>query len=419
MLTVERALERILADVPPMGVEEVPLADAHGRVLAEDLRSVVDVPPWDNSAMDGYAVRAADTANEADGEVALRLLETVGAGAVGTQPVVAGSATVIMTGAPVPAGADAVVPVEDTDGAREGLVRVRGRARPGQHVRRRGEDVRAGEVVLTAGARLGPAAVGLAASVGSAALRVRRRPVVAILSTGDEVVPPGHPLRPGQIWSSNNASLTGLVIEAGGVPLDLGNVVDDLDATVAALLRAIEQADVVVTTGGVSVGHYDVVKDAFGRVGAAIDFWKVRMKPGKPLAFGRIGQGGRSVPLFGLPGNPVSCMVNFLEFVRPWLRTALGDPRPYLPVVEATLADEVRDGPGRARLLRVRLEPGPEGLVARSTGSQSSGVLTSMVRGDGLLLLGPDAPAPMAGDRVRVQIFDRSYLDRADPGYGW
>lgn len=416
MLTVEEALRRILAEVPRMGVERVALADAHGRVLAADLRSEVDVPPWDNSAMDGYAVRAADTT---DGEVALRLLETVGAGAVGTARVEAGTATAIMTGAPLPPGADAVVPVEDTDGAREGVVRIRGRAAARQHVRDQGEDVRRGEVVLDAGARLGPAAVGLASSLGNSGVDVRRRPVVAVLSTGDEVVAPGQPLGPGQIWSSNNASLCGLVVEAGGLPLDLGNVVDRLDDTVAALVRAIEQADVVVTTGGVSVGHYDVVKDAFARVGAGIDFWKVRMKPGKPLAFGRIGQGDRTVPLFGLPGNPVSCMVNFLEFVRPWLRTALGDPRPFLPVVEAVLADDVRDGPGRARLLRVRIEQGPEGLVARSTGSQSSGVLTSMARGHGLMLIGVDAPAPRAGDRVRVQLYDRWFQDRAEPGYGW
>ena len=415
MLTVEEAQARILADVPLQPPERVPLAQAAGRVLAVDVISAVDVPPWDNSAMDGYAVIAGDTD---EGEVRLSLLEVVGAGAVAERVVTPGAAIGVMTGAPMPEGADAVVMVEDTDGAAEGAVCVRGRARPGQHIRRRGEDVASGSVVLTAGSVLSPAQVGLASSVGHTGLEVRRQPVVAILSTGDEIVAPGRPLAPGQIWSSNNASLVGLVQQAGAIPLDLGTAPDTLEATIAAIQQAIDAADVVVTTGGVSVGAYDFVKEAFEAVGGGLSFWKVRMKPGKPLAFGQVGSAPR-IPLFGLPGNPVSCMVNFLQFVRPWLRTSLGDRAPHLPVIDAIAGDDFRDRPGRLRLIRVYLERGERGWIARSTGSQSSGVLTSMAQADGLMLVAIDAPPPSIGDPVRVQLIDGALPGSASADHGW
>jgi molybdopterin molybdotransferase len=416
MLEIEEALKRVLAEVRPMPTEVVPLAEAHGRMLADDVRAQVDVPPWDNSAMDGYAVRAQDTA---EGEVVLRLLETVGAGSVARAEVGPGTAMAIMTGAPLPAGADSVVMLERSDRSLQGSVRLQGKAAPGAHVRRRGEDVRAGETVLTAGSRLSPAAIGLLASIGQVGATVRKRPVVSILSTGDEVVPPGRTLGPGQIWSSNNAALSGVVIEAGGLQLDRGIAPDNLQDTVEALKAAVEEADVLLTTGGVSVGAFDVVKEAYAQLGADISFWKVNMKPGKPLAFGHTSVGGRRVPMFGLPGNPVSCLVNFYQFVRPWLRQALGDPRPYLPVLEAELQDDIDEPPGRARLVRVRLRQEGPRLLASSTGSQSSGVLGSMVRAHGLLLLAPDAPAPRSGQTVRVQLLDPSFLGAETPGYGW
>ena len=415
MLTVDEALTRILADVPRLPVEDVGLAEAYGRVLAADLVSTHAVPPWDNSAVDGYAVRAADTGDE----VVLRLNEIVGAGEVASGPVDAGTATGIMTGAPMPPGADAVVMIEDSDGAREGAVRLRGRASPGQHVRARGEDVAPGDLVLRRGYRLTPAQVGAASSVGHARLTVSRRPIVAILSTGDEVVAAGRPLAPGQIWSSNNATLVGLALEAGAEPVDLGNAPDRLDAIVEALERAAAQADAIVTTGGVSVGVYDHVKEAFARIGAGMDFWRVAMKPGKPLAFGRVVRGGRTIPLFGLPGNPVSCSVNFLQFVRPWLRTAMGMEHPFLPVVSATAAVSIRERPGRASLVRVTLEAGSEGWQCRPTGTQSSGVLLSMARAHGLLLLSSDSSGLAAGERCRVQLLDDAFLDGATPAYGW
>ncbi|MBX2796255.1 MAG: molybdopterin molybdotransferase MoeA [Myxococcales bacterium] len=411
MLTVEEAQQRILAQVTAQPVESVRLAEAYGRVLAEGVTSRVAVPPWNNSAMDGYAVRAADTA---EGEVTLRLLEMVGAGAVASVPVEPGTAIGVMTGAPVPPGADAVVMVERTDGAQQGTVTIQGRVSVGDHIREKGEDVREGDEVLEAGDVLTPARVGLASSLGHTELPVRRRPVVAVLTTGDEVVAPGTPLKPGQIWGSNGASLCGLVHLAGGTPLDLGNAPDEPEATRRGLQRAVEEADVVVTTGGVSVGAYDFVRDAIGAVGGELDFWKVRMKPGKPLAFGMAGP----VPLFGLPGNPVSCMVNFLQFVRPWIRASLGDPRPFLPVVQGVAGEDFRERPGRARLIRVTLRRDADTWRAFRTGSQSSGVLTSMAKAHGLLLVGIDDPPPRAGEPVRVQLFD-TLPGGAGPDYGW
>lgn len=411
MISIRDAQLRIERTAPAVRAEDVPVHLAFERVLAADVVSGVDVPPWDNSAMDGYAVRAEDTAAA---PVTLRLLGTVGAGAVAADAVTPGAAIAVMTGAPIPSGADAVVMLEDTDRARTGAVRVELAARPGQHVRRRGEDVARGEVVLRAGTALSPAAIGLLGSLGRTEVSVARPPRIAILGTGDEVIRPGTPLRPGQIWSSNHLSLRGLVLAAGATPVDCGTAPDDLDATLRALRAAARDADAILTTGGVSVGHFDVVKEAFAALGAGIDFWKVNMKPGKPLAFGTLGDGGPV--LFGLPGNPVSCVVNFLQFVRPWIRRALGDPRPYLPVVTATLLDDLRDGPGRARLFRVSLEEAPDGSVrARSAGLQSSGVLTGLVRGHGLCLVEPEAPAPRAGDRVTVQVFDASFRARVTP----
>lgn len=414
MLTVHEALERVLVAVPELPAEPVPVAEALGRVLADDVIATLDVPPWDNSAMDGYALRAADTGPE---PVELELLEVIGAGAVPTERVEPGTASGIMTGAPVPEGADAVVMVEHTDGSQQGTVTIDEHATEGQNIRPRGNDIRRGDVILRAGQRLTPAALGHAASQGRTHLPVVQRPVIAVLSTGDEVVPPGQPLEPGQIHSSNNASLSGLVEQAGGEAVDLGTVPDDLDAIVAALRDAIDRSDAVLTSGGVSVGEFDYVKQAFDVIGVPMGFWKVRMKPGKPLAFGVAEAGGRRVPVFGLPGNPVSCMVNFLQYVRPWMLLATGVERPYLPVVEAVAAERLRKRPGRLDFQRVVLELDGGTLRARSTGNQSSGVLTSMVRGHGLAMLESDSDGAREGDTIRVQLFDASFLDRTDPGW--
>lgn len=429
MLTVEEALARCLEAAIPVRTEKVAITAAYGRVLAEDVAAAEPAPRWDNSAMDGFAVRAADTVgaepSKADCDaprteplrgVVLRVLETIAAGSMPTKRLEPGTCARIMTGAPMPEGADAVVMREYTTEVGEGRVRIGQTARPGQHVRRAGEEIAPGQVVLKRGQVLTPARVGLCAAVGRTSVIVARRPRVALVSTGDEVVPPGEPLGPGQIWSSNTHALAAFVEQAGGEPIDCGIAPDTREGTREVFRRALDaEPDVLVSTGGVSVGDFDVVKEVLGDVGADMRFWKVRMKPGMPLAFGVIG--GR--PAFGLPGNPVSCVVNFLQFVRPLIRRALGDPRPFLPVLRARLTEAVSGRPGRAELVRVALEWTGEGLLARPTGPQGSHRITSVAEAHGFALLGAERAGAAAGDTVPVQIFDTGFLAAAEPDYTW
>ncbi|MCA9569994.1 MAG: molybdopterin molybdotransferase MoeA, partial [Myxococcales bacterium] len=366
MLAMNEAAARILATAAPTPPETLPLHDALDRFAATDVHASVAVPPWDNSAMDGYAVRAVDTGPGAS----LALTGVVGAGSVGG-PVGPGEAVAIMTGAPMPPGADAVVIVEDTDGATEGRVTLTTAVSPDENVRREGGDLAHGDLVVAAGQRLTPARLGLLAAVGHADVQVRVRPRVAVLATGDEIVRPGQPLGPGQIHSSNPYALVGLLRTLGADATDLGDAPDDLEGLVALLQTALHH-DAVVTTGGVSVGRFDLVKEAFARLGVDMAFWKVRMKPGKPLAFGTLRRGGHTTALFGLPGNPVSCMVNTHVFVAPWIRACLGMATPFPARVRARMAGDLHERPGRAKLLRVTLESTPDGLLARSTGPQGS-----------------------------------------------
>jgi molybdopterin molybdotransferase len=405
MLSIEQALSRILAHVPANATERLPIQSAFGRILAEPVVTQTHLPPWDNSAMDGYAVRSEDVPGK------LRVLETVAAGAVPTLTVEPGTATRIMTGAPLPLGADSIVMVEDTETEGD-HVRILVSARKGQHIRRCGSDVTAGTEVLSVGKILTPGAIGLCAAVGVPNVRVSVRPRVAILSTGDEIVESGRPLSPGQIWSSNPRALGALVEQAGAVPVDLGNVRDDPAALEAAFREAL-RCDVVVSTGGVSVGDFDFVKEVMAGLGVEMDFWKVWMKPGKPLAFGTLG----SRPVFGLPGNPVSCMVNFLQFVRPVLRKMMGDPRPFLPVLRAEMRKSARRKPDRPELIRVRLQHDGEQLWAEVVGHQGSGNLAAMAEAHGFVLVDPEA-TEVAG-RVWVQVFDTSFLGSEAPSYPW
>ena len=411
MIPVDEAVARVLTTVRAVGLETVEVASALGRVLARDVVSTVDVPPWDTSAMDGYALRAADSAPGAS----LNLQPPIAAGRLATVAVEAGWAAPIATGAPMPEGADAVVIVEDTDAARTGAVTLRAGAAPGAWVRRRGADLRVGQTVLTAGGALNAAQLGLLGSVGLTTVDVARRARVAILITGDEVARPGEPRTPGQLWSSNHLVLAGLVEAAGAVVVQVAFVGDDLEATVAAL-QALVDCDVVLTTGGVSVGTRDVTREALGHVGVSREFYKVRMQPGKPLAFGMWARPAGDVAVFGLPGNPVSCAVVFLTMVRPWLRAAMGAARAHLPIVSATAGEALRSGPGRARFERVRLTEGPTGRVAWATGDRSSGVLSSLARADGLMVLGPDTPGPQPGEPVRVMLL-AGEAERIE--YGW
>jgi molybdopterin molybdotransferase len=390
LMSLEDALARLVEAARAAAIDEreaVSTFDALGRVLAAEVRSQLDVPPADNTSMDGYALRAADV--PAAGTV-LPVSQRIPAGVVGAA-LAPGSAARVFTGAQIPAGADVVVMQEQCE-ALDGAVRINAVPQAGQWIRRRGEDVRAGAAVLERGARLTPQALGMAASVGAATLDVVRRPRVALFSTGDELAMPGQVLKPGAIYNSNRFTLRGLLQAAGCEVTDLGIVPDRLDATRDALRRASQGHDLIVTSGGVSVGEEDHLRPAVQAEGR-LELWQIAIKPGKPLAFGTVG----GALFIGLPGNPVSSFVTFVLAVRPVLR-ALQGADPALPAALPVRADFDWPQPDRRReFLRVRLnERGGLDLFA----NQSSGVLTSVVWGDGLVD-NPPGQAIRAGDAVR------------------
>ncbi len=399
MLTVAEASARILAAVRPLGPERLDLLAARGRVLARDLASGRDLPPWDNSAMDGFAVRAADCA--APGTT-LAVVAEVPAGRPTTVTLGPGQAARIFTGAPMPAGADAVVMQEDTDhGAGvHGRVTVRVAVPPGAHVRHRGEDLARGARGLAAGTALGPGELGLLAALGHARVTVHRAPRVAILSTGDELVDVDETPGDGQIVSSNAFALAAQAAELGSDAVVLPIARDDRDE-IAARMREALSFDAVLSSGGVSVGDHDHVKGAMTAVGLEVAFWKVAMKPGKPVAFGVLAGPDGPRPFFGLPGNPVSSMVSFELFARPALRRmmghALADDRPRVTV---RLAAAIGKAPGRASYVRARLERDGDAIVATPNPRQSSGALTSMVGVDALLELPAERGDAAAGEPI-------------------
>jgi len=397
MISVGEALVVVLQDVRALGTEQVALLQAQGRVLAASVSATRDVPPFRNSAMDGYAVRAEDVAPATPARpVKLRVLEVVGAGALPRYPVAIGTATKIMTGSPMPDGADAVVRVEDT-AEHGGEVEIRIGVTPSANTRQPGEDMRAGETVLMAGRLLRAADIGLLASLGIAVVRVFRRPEVAILSTGDELVELGQELGPGQIVNSNAYTLAAAVMECGGVPRVLGIVRDTPEETQRAFRDAFT-SDVVLSTGGVSMGTFDLVRQTLTGLGVQERFWKVAQKPGKPLTFG-VREG---VPVFGLPGNPVSSLVCFYLYVRPALRAMQGLERLHLPVVSAVVDDAVRTAEGLTEFVRCTLDGESGAYRARITGSQGSGVLRSLSLGQGLIIAPPEVKTIDRGSSVRV-----------------
>ena len=395
LLPVAEALSQILAVVqPPADVEEVPLIDSLGRVLASDQVSPLAVPGEDNSAMDGYAVRLADM-----GAGPLPVAQRIPAGVTG-EPLLPGTVARIFTGAPVPAGADAVVMQEDCTVSPVGVV-IDTQVSAGQHIRPAGQDIERGSTVLVAGRRLRPQDLGLLASIGCATVPVFRLLRVAILSTGDELVEPGSgPLAPGQLYNSNRYTLAGLLRSLNITVIDGGIVPDDPDATRDALQQAADKADCVITSGGVSVGEEDHVKQQVDNLGH-LDLWKLAMKPGKPLAFGRIG----TTPFIGLPGNPSSVFVTFCLIARPYLMRLQGVTDSATPSLQVRAGFTVERPGSRQEYLRVTVEDSPDGLVACSYANQSSGVLSSVSHSNALAVI-PPGTAVAQGDAVEVLLLD-------------
>ena len=412
MIRAEEAIGRILKTISPLPLERLDILSALGRVLGEDVCAGRDIPPKDNSSMDGYALRCQDTRGASpEKPVILRVLEDIPAGSIPSCTIVAGTSARIMTGAPLPEGANAVLRMEDTERDGEN-VRIFVEVGESNDVRFTGEDVRSGELVLPRGSILRPPEIGMLASLGRAYVSVHQRPIVAILATGDELVDIDEAVSPWKIVSSNSYSLAALVMQCGGIPLQIGIARDNREDLVAKF-RAALRADLIVSSGGVSVGDYDLVKVVMKDVGNRMDFWRVAMRPGRPLAFGTI----EGIPIFGLPGNPVSSMVSFEQFVRPSILKMMGRVKIHRRVTKAILREDVHKKEGLKYFIRgiVRLEDGRP--TVETTGEQGSGILKSMVRANALVVLPENIVLAQAGDEVRVQLLD-DYLDLTDiPGY--
>ena len=399
-LSADEARAHMLAQVAPVtGREFLPLRSALGRILAADIVAPHDVPAHDNSAMDGYAVRFDSLA--AEGETRLNVVGTAFAGNSFSGLVGKGQAVRIMTGAVLPAGADTVV-VQEVARVEEASVVVPAGQRQGQNTRRAGEDLARGAVALPAGKRVGPAELGLIASLGIAEVEVRRRLRVAFFSTGDELASIGKPLAPGEVYDSNRYTLHGLLTRLGAEIIDMGVVPDVPEALEATLREAAEIADAIITTGGVSVGEADFVKEVLAKLGQ-VSFWKLNIKPGRPMAFGKIGKAW----LFGLPGNPVAVMVSYTQFALDALHRLSGlDPLPLRPLLNVTAANAIKKQPGRREYLRGTVTAVDGEWQVKTVGNQGSGVLRSMSEANCFVVLPEDCAGVQAGDSVQVQLFD-------------
>ena len=394
-LSFEAARTMILESVIPLPPEAVSLLDVVGMVIAEDIRAPWDMPLWNNSAMDGFAVRAEDC-------VAGQTLTVDGyipaGGSASGITVKLGGAVKIMTGAPAPAGCDAIVPIEETV-EKNGKLILTGQVRSGDHLRIRGEDVSKGELVIAAGTALRPAEINMLASFGYRTAPVFRRPKVAILSTGDELVEPGGDIGTGQIFNSNDYSIAAAVKQLGGEPVLLGIARDDRQSLTEKIAAGLEE-DVLITTAGVSMGDHDLVCDVLEALQVERRFWKVDIKPGRPTAFGL--KNGK--PVFSLPGNPVSSMITFEQFVRPALLKMMGHQRVIKPLVRAVMQETIKKKPGRVQFLRVRVVNDGQRLVAASSGDQNTGILRTLLRANGIAVLPADLEQLPSGEEIDVHL---------------
>lgn len=412
MIRVEEARERILEAVQPLGLETVNLLDALHRVAGEEIRADRAIPPWDHSAMDGYALRADDTAGaSADHPVRLAVIETIPAGSRPAKRIGPGQAARIMTGAPIPAGADAVVRREDT-AEEKGIVAVCVAAIKGQKIRRTGSDVPLGEEILSHGDLIRPAGIGLLASQGRSCISVHRRPLVAVVATGSELVEVDEELLPGKIVASNSYELAALVRDCGAIPLRIG-IAGDRREELMEKFREATQADLMVSAGGVSVGDYDLVKGILQEEGNRLLFWQVAMSPGKQLAFGRVGK----VPIVGLPGTPSAAMVCFEQFVRPAILRMSGHANLYRRTIQARLAGGIEKKGGFRHFIRARVSRDPDGSLVVTTGEQGPGAIKTIILANAMIVLPEGHAVVAAGEMVTVQILDDS-LDRCiEPGH--
>jgi molybdopterin molybdotransferase len=397
-LSVAAAQQCVLESVAAFGAEQVKLEQSLGRVLAEEVRANRDQPPYDISAMDGYALRSADLAGV---PATLEIIEDIKAGDMPTKTLAPGQCARIMTGAPMPQGADAVIRVEDTEALADNRVQINLAVKPGNDIRRLGENMRNGEVVLAPGTAITPGVIGVLATVKRAQVQVYRRPRVAILSTGNELEGLDEPVDPNKIPNSNSYALMAQVQALGIEPALLGIARDDPDELARYLRRGLEY-DVLLVSGGTSVGVHDYVRPTIEALGAQMLFWRVAMKPGHPVAFGKVGE----KIIFGLPGNPVSSMVCFEEFVVPALRRMMGHARTHRRTLSARMTHNVKHQPGRTEFIRVLLAKEQGGYTATSTGAQGSGMLLSMARADGLAVVPADSAGLAAGSTVAVQLLD-------------
>ncbi|MDZ4165561.1 MAG: gephyrin-like molybdotransferase Glp [Smithellaceae bacterium] len=412
MITVDEALNEVLQAVSPLGVEKAGIMDALGRVLGEDIYARRSIPPRDNSAMDGIVLRSIDSRGASPQEpVRLRLVEEIPAGHIPIREIGPFEVSKIMTGAPIPSGGDTVIRLEEIKEDGPDIL-IFAEAKPGRDIRKSGEDVREGELVIPKGEVIRPAEIGMLASLGYSFLYVYQRPLVAVIATGNELVDIDEAPTSWSIITSNSYSLASQILECRAIPLQMG-IARDTREEIRRKFQAAGRADVIISSGGVSVGAYDLVREVIEEAGEGIQFWQVAMRPGKPFAFGRIA----TKPFFGLPGNPVSAMISFEQFVRPVLLKMMGHRKLFRRMVRARLAEDISKKRGVKNFIRahVTLEDGV--YTAYTTGDQGSGILKSMVKANGLIILPEDVTRVAQGEEVMVQLIDHSLNQVPDISY--